>query len=70
MEAAMRITVNGTHRDVPPACTLLDLIQLLGLDPAVVVAELNLAIVPGDRFSDTVLHDDDRLELLSFVGGG
>lgn len=66
----MHITVNGTHRHVPHLSTLLDLVQDLGLDPAVVVAELNLAIVPGDRFAGTVLHADDRLELLSFVGGG
>lgn len=66
----MRITVNGTEKDVPHLSTLLDLIQDLGLDPAVVVAELNQNVVPGNRFAGTVLHADDRLELLSFVGGG
>jgi thiamine biosynthesis protein ThiS len=66
----MHITLNGKRRDIAPGLTLLDLIGALGLDPAVVVAERNGDIVPGARFAATVLDDGDRLELLSFVGGG
>jgi sulfur carrier protein len=66
----MHITLNGTRRDIAPGRTLLDLIAALDLDPTVVVAERNGDIVSGARFAATVLHDGDRLELLSFVGGG
>lgn len=66
----MHITVNGQARDIASGHTLHDLVVSLNLDPAVVVAELNRDIVPGTRFADTVLNDGDRLELLSFVGGG
>ena len=66
----MHITLNGTRRDIAPGLTLHDLVLSKNLDPAVVVAERNGDIVPGARFAATVLHDGDRLELLSFVGGG
>jgi sulfur carrier protein len=66
----MHITVNGQARDIASGRTVHDLVVSLNLDPAVVVAELNRGIVPGARFADTVLNDGDRLELLSFVGGG
>lgn len=66
----MRIFINGQPHEAAPGQTLLGLVTSLGLDPAVVVAELNQAIVPGERFTDTGLHEGDRLELLSFVGGG
>jgi thiamine biosynthesis protein ThiS len=66
----MLITVNGQERDVAPGRTLHDLVLDMNLDPSVVVAELNRDIVPGDRFARTALNDGDRLELLSFVGGG
>ena len=66
----MHITVNGQARDIPAGQTLHDLVVSMNLDPAVVVAERNHDIVPGARFAETALADGDRLELLSFVGGG
>lgn len=66
----MHITVNGRAQDIKPGQTLHDLILTMNLDPSVVVAELNQVIVAGDKFASTALCDGDRLELLSFVGGG
>ncbi len=66
----MLITVNGQERDVAPGRTLHDLVLDMNLDPSVVVAELNRDIVPGASFARTSLNAGDRLELLSFVGGG
>lgn len=66
----MHITLNGKRRHIAPGQSLHDLVLSMNLDPAVVVAELNRDIVPGTQFTATVLHDGDRLELLSFVGGG
>jgi sulfur carrier protein len=66
----MHITVNGRSLEVEPGQTLLGLLVSMNLDPSVVVAELNHSIVPGDTFASTSLNAGDRLELLSFVGGG
>lgn len=69
-ENAMRIIVNGRERDLLPNQTLHQFIVSMHLDPDVVVTELNGVIVPGTAFTETILRDGDRLELLSFVGGG
>ncbi len=66
----MPIIVNGQERDFIPHQSLHHLITSMNLDPALVVVELNLTIVPGASFIETILNDGDRLELLSFVGGG
>ncbi len=66
----MPIIVNGQERDFIPNQSLHHLITSMNLDPALVVVELNLTIVPGASFIETILNDGDRLELLSFVGGG
>jgi thiamine biosynthesis protein ThiS len=66
----MHITVNGQTLEIEPGRTLHELILSMNLDPSVVVAELNHGIVPGDTFASTNLNAGDRLELLSFVGGG
>jgi thiazole synthase len=42
----------------------------LGLDPAKVAVERNLAIVPRSTLADVQLADGDRLEIVHFVGGG
>jgi thiamine biosynthesis protein ThiS len=66
----MHITVNGRTQDIEPGRTLHGLLLSMNLDPSVVVAELNQDIVPGEKFVSTSLSAGDRLELLSFVGGG
>jgi sulfur carrier protein len=32
--------------------------------------ELNLEVVPRARHGDTLLHEGDRLEIVTLVGGG
>jgi sulfur carrier protein len=66
----MRIIVNSRPLDTQQGQTLHALLVALDLDPDVVVVERNQDIVPGTAFAATVLQEDDRLEILSFVGGG
>ena len=40
------------------------------MKPDRVAVELNREIVPRDRWSETLLKDGDRLEIVHFVGGG
>lgn len=66
----MRIILNGQDAKVQDAITVLDLLRQRGLDPAKVVVERNMEIVPGEAFGQTALAEGDRLEVLAFVGGG
>jgi len=50
--------------------TLADLLTSLELDPAMVVVELNRAIVRRPALAETAVHDGDQVELVHFVGGG
>jgi thiamine biosynthesis protein ThiS len=69
-ELNMEVMVNGKPVDTDEGAALLDVIQLLKLDPDHVVAELNAEIVPREKFDSTLLSPDDRLELVRLVGGG
>jgi sulfur carrier protein len=65
----MQITLNG--QPVDTACrTLLELIAEKGYDPDAIVAEVNLALIKKEQWQQHVLQNGDRVELLSFVGGG
>ena len=66
----MEIIVNGESRKVAPEINLQDLLRLLELKEDRVAVELNRDIVRRDRWPETRLRDQDRLEIVQFVGGG
>lgn len=66
----LRLLVNGDARSVPGPATLTDLLTHLGLDPRMVVVELNREIIRRPRLGDVTLQDGDQVELVHFVGGG
>ena len=68
--STLHLTVNGDTRAVPGPATLTDLLSHLGLDPRMVVVELNREIVRRQYLSDRALKDGDSVELVHFVGGG
>lgn len=66
----VEIIVNGESRQVSSPMSLRQLLQSLALQEDRVAVELNREIVRRDRWGETELHDQDRLELVHFVGGG
>jgi thiamine-phosphate pyrophosphorylase len=69
-EALIDVVVNGTPRKAPAGSTIKDLIESVGLVPAMVVVERNLEILERGAYGTVVLAPGDRLELVHFVGGG
>ena len=66
----MRLTINGEEREFPSTLTVASLILHLGMKPDRVAVELNRDLIPRDRWAQTPLSDDDKLEIVHFVGGG
>ena len=66
----MRIVFNGQPQDVPPGTTIAALLDQLGFERRYVAVEVNLELVPRQRHDDFELHDEDRLEVVTLVGGG
>ncbi len=66
----MQIIVNGEQKDFNGGLTVIALLAEIGVQKERVAVELNLDIVPKGRFGDTILKDGDRVEIVSFVGGG
>ena len=69
-DGTVSIAVNGQHRRVRAGMTIADLALELGLEPTRVAVERNLEIVPKSAYGATPLADGDRIEIVSFVGGG
>lgn len=64
------IIINGKGFDLPPETPLYETLKEVGYAPEKVVCELNGAIVKKDDYSLVTLKDNDRLEVVTFVGGG
>lgn len=64
------ISLNGQKTEFPGIVTILGAVESLGFSDRHLVAELNMEIIPKERWADIVLHDGDQLELIGFVGGG
>ena len=66
----MRVYINGKETEVSDQLTIAALVAERGLNPNTVVVEHNLAIQPKEKWSELTLAVDDKLEIVSFVGGG
>lgn len=66
----MKVVVNGEEKEIPYGLTVEGLLNQLNIGKERVAVELNLDIVSKNSFADVVLKDGDRVEIVSFVGGG
>jgi thiamine biosynthesis protein ThiS len=64
------VTVNGEALQLPSGLTLAQLLERLSLDTARVAVEYNLRVVPRAEHGSLRLNHGDRLEIVTFVGGG
>lgn len=66
----MHIYVNGEAREIVEGSTAGDLLRELEIRGDQVAVEINLKILERQEFEGCVLQKDDRIEILSFIGGG
>ena len=66
----MNVAVNGETRPLDPGTTLAELLRDLDLEGKPVAVERNGSTVPKADHAHTQLADGDRVEIVTFVGGG
>lgn len=66
----MNILVNGAPREVPQGTTIAQLLAQLEVAARHLAVEVNLELVPRARHGEFQLHENDRLEVVTLVGGG
>lgn len=66
----MNVVVNGEKQVLGAGLTVAGLLAELGLGEKKVAIELNQTVLEKDEWSRTPLHENDRLEIVHFVGGG
>lgn len=66
----MQIVVNGEAREVPDQLSLAGLVKHLALAPERLAVERNREVVRRAHWTETMLTEGDRIEIVHFVGGG
>jgi thiamine biosynthesis protein ThiS len=64
-----KILLNGEDRSYDVE-NLIQLINTLQLDPKRIAVEKNGKIVKKDEYTETKIEDNDKIEIVHFVGGG
>jgi len=70
MGDTIEVIINGILESLQKDISVSDLLELKKIEPAKVVVEINKDIVKREQYSSHILHDNDRIEILRFVGGG
>ena len=73
MESGLQLVVNGHARmleGLDSPATLASVLERLELRADRIAVELNGEIAPRTKWTDLIVADNDRLEVVHFVGGG
>ena len=68
--SSILIKINGENKFFPQSISILKLLETLNINSSRVVIELNKNIISKSTFQDTILNENDELEIVTFVGGG
>jgi thiamine biosynthesis protein ThiS len=66
----LEIVVNGDHRKIEPGANVRSLLRELDVQESRVAVERNRILVRKADYGGTALAEGDRIEIVTFVGGG
>ena len=66
----IRLQVNGERREFDRDLTVSELLEELEVGAPAIAVEVNKDVVPRSEHGACVLRDGDRVEIVTFVGGG
>jgi sulfur carrier protein len=66
----MKIIVNGKEMETSNSITVWELLKNLKIEEKVMAVAINMNIIKKERWKEHKIEENDKLELLHFVGGG
>lgn len=62
--------INGKNHELKNKISITEMLEQLNLNKDKVVVEVNFEIVPKEQYCEWLLNKEDKVEIVSFVGGG
>ena len=66
----INVTINGKTESIAAGISLQSLLKLFGIQSERVAIEYNREIIDRNQFDALLMKEGDRLEIITFVGGG
>ncbi len=70
MKGSEKMRINGANISLGENKSLYEFLYASNYDITKIAVECNGEIVPRKAYKDFLLHDEDALEVVRFVGGG
>ena len=65
-----KIQINGRKISLKQNFSIIDVLKKYKLNRKKVAIELNCKILPQDRYNNKKLKNNDKIEIVQFIGGG
>ncbi len=69
-QQTMQVTINSKVETLDGDMSVADLLARRKIEPIRVAVEINEDLVPRKTFAERMIRDGDRIEIVTFVGGG
>jgi len=66
----LNIVVNGKNLEIKKSATIINLLKNLKIEDKVMAVAVNMEIVKKNNWESCIIKENDKIELLQFVGGG
>lgn len=66
----MKVKVNGKEFEVEQGTTILSFLESRGINPSLVVVEINHDIPNRETWGNVSFGEGDNIEIIRFLGGG
>jgi len=66
----IEIKVNGDSHKIVQGTDLVSFLVSIGIQSKKVAVELNREIIPKSHYQNTILNENDVIEIVHFIGGG
>ena len=69
-QQTMQVTINSKVEALDGEMSVADLLARRKIEPIRAAVEINEDLVPRTTFAERMIRDGDRIEIVTFVGGG
>ncbi len=66
----IQVFINGKKKEFYNNNTLITLLDFLEIDENGIAIEINLKVIPKSQYKSTIIQNNDKIEIVQFIGGG
>ena len=66
----IQVFINGKKKEICDNNNLISLLNFLEIDENGLAIEINLIVIPKSQYKNTIIQNNDKIEIVQFIGGG